>query len=171
MSGPPAELVDPFQYNFIVKWDGRYVAAVTSVTGLTRRTAVVSSHAGGQPQGALGIPGQTDYEPVRLERGITTDTAFQDWANLLWEYPNSQKLGTEVQLGTFRKSMQIELYDQQRILAVRYNLYHCWPSEYTALPELNAEANVVALESMTIEHEGWDRDTSVDYPPGSTTQP
>ena len=108
---------------------------------------------------------------MRLERGITTDTAFQDWANLLWDYPNSQKLGTEVQLGTFRKSMQIELYDQQRILAVRYNLYHCWPSEYTALPELNAEANVVALESMTIEHEGWDRDTSVDYPPGSTTQP
>ena len=91
MSGPPAELVDPFQYNFIVKWDGRYVAAVTSVTGLTRRTAVVSSHAGGQPQSALGIPGQTDYEPVRLERGITTDTAFQDWANLLWDYPNSQK--------------------------------------------------------------------------------
>ena len=99
MSGPPAELVDPFQYNFIVKWDGRYVAAVTSVTGLTRRTAVVSSHAGGQPQGALGIPGQTDYEPVRLERGITTDTAFQDWANLLWDYPNSQKLGTESSLG------------------------------------------------------------------------
>ena len=107
-------------YNFLVKWDGRYVAAVTSVSGLTRRTAVVSSHAGGQPQGALGIPGQTDYEPVRLERGITTDTAFQDWANLTWDYPNIQQLGNETQLANFRKPMQIELYDQQRILAVRY---------------------------------------------------
>jgi phage tail-like protein len=157
MAGPPTELVNPFlTYNFRVKWDGRYVAAVTSVSGLTRRTAA---------------PGQTDYEPVRLERGITTDTAFQDWANLMWDYPNTQQLGNETQLATFRKPMQIELYDQQRVLAVRYNLYQCWPSEYTALPELNGEANVVALASMTIEHEGWERDTSVDYTPGSTTQP
>src|SRR3954454_13336544 len=157
MSGPPAELVDPFQYNFIVKWDGRYVAAVTSVTGLTRRTAVVSSHAGGQPQSALKVPGQTDYQPVRLERGITTDTAFQDWANLMWDYPNTQQLGNETQLASFRKPMQIELYDQQRVLALRYNLYNCWPSEYTAWPELGPETNVVALASMTIEHEGWAR--------------
>jgi phage tail-like protein len=172
MADPPAELVNPFHtYNFLVKWDGTYVAAVTSVSGLTRRTAVVSFHAGGQPQSALRIPGQTDYEPVRLERGITTDTAFQDWANLMWDYPNTPQLGNETQLATFRKPMQIELYDQQRILAVRYNLYQCWPSEYTALPDLNGEANVVALASMTIEHEGWERDTSVDYTPGSTTQP
>ena len=119
----------------------------------------------------LKIPGQTDYQPVRLERGITTDSAFQDWANLMWDYPNTQQLGNETQLATSRKPMQIELYDQQRILALRYNLYHCWPSEYTALPELNSEANVVALASMTIEHEGWERDTSVDYTPGSTTEP
>ena len=172
MSGPPAELVDPFQYNFIVKWDGRYVAAVTSVTGLTRRTAVVSSHAGGQPQGALGIPGQTDYEPVRLERGITTDTAFQDWANLMWDYPNTQQLGIETQLATVRKPMQIELYDQAGVITLRYNLYNCWPSEYTALPDLTSDANTVALASMTIEHVGWDRDTSVTYSPlgVSTTQ-
>ena len=128
MADPPAELVNPFHSNnFLVKWHGKYVAAVTSVSGLTRRTAVVSFHAGGQPQSALRIPGQTDYEPVRLERGITTDTAFQDWANLLWDYPNTQRLGNETQLATFRRPMQIELYDQQRVLAVRYSLYHCWP--------------------------------------------
>src|SRR5215213_8896112 len=94
------EVTNPFlTYNFLVKWDNRYVAAVTSVSGLTRRTAVVSFHAGGQPQSALKIPGQTDYEPVRLERGITTDTAFEDWANLMWNYPDTQQLGNETQLG------------------------------------------------------------------------
>ena len=168
------EVVDPFlTYNFRVKWEGRYVAAVTSVSGLTRRTAVVSFHAGGQPQSALKIPGQTDYEPVRLERGITIDRAFEDWANLMWSYPNTQKLGNEAQLATFRKPMQIELYDQAGIITLRYNLYNCWPSEYTALPELDSEANAVALASMTIEHEGWDRDTSVTYNPVgvSTSQP
>lgn len=164
------EVTNPLlTYNFLVKWDGKYVAAVTSVSGLSRRTAVVSFHAGGQPQSALKIPGQTDYEPVRLERGITTDTAFEDWANLMWNYPNTQQLGSQTQLGKFRKPMQIEVYDQQGIVALRYNLYHCWPSEYTALPDLNGEANVVALASMTIEHEGWDRDTSVQYPPSSET--
>jgi phage tail-like protein len=154
-------------YNFRVKWDGRYVAAVASVSGLARPSQVISSHAGGQPQTALKIPGETDYEPVRLSRGITTDRAFEDWANQIWSYPNTQELGTQVQLATFRKPMQIELYDQAGVIALRYNLYNCWPSEYTALPELDAEGDAVALASMTIEHEGWDRDTSVSYRPGS----
>jgi phage tail-like protein len=162
----PTEVTNPFlTYNFLIKWDGKAVGAVTTVSGLTRRTAVVSFHAGGQPQSALKIPGQTDYEPVRLQRGITTDTAFEDWANLMWNFPNTQQLGNETQLKTFRKPMQLELYDQQGILSVRYNLYNCWPSEYTALPDLDGSANVVALASMTIEHEGWDRDHSVTYPP------
>jgi phage tail-like protein len=138
---------DPFlTYNFRVKWDGSYVAAVTTVSGLTR---------------------QTDYQPVRLEHGITTDSAFQDWANMMWSYPNTQELGDEMSMATFRRPMQIEVYDQLGALRLRYNLYNCWPSEYTALPELNSDANVVALASMTIEHEGWDRDMSADARPGA----
>ena len=82
------EVTNPFlTYNFLVKWDGKYVAAVTNVSGLTRRTSVVEFHAGGQPQSAVKIPGQTGYEPVRLERGITTDTAFEDWAQPDVELP------------------------------------------------------------------------------------
>jgi phage tail-like protein len=151
-------------YNFLVKWDNAYVAAVTSVSGLTRKTQVVSFHAGGQPQSAFKIPGQTDYEPVRLSRGITTDTTFEQWANLMWSYPNTAQLGSEMDLTKFRKPMQIELYNQAGVIVLRYNLYNCWPSEYTALPDLDSEANAVALASMTIEHEGWDRDTSVTPP-------
>jgi phage tail-like protein len=161
----PTKVVNPYlTYNFLVKWDGNYVAAVTHVSGLTRRTQVVSFHAGGQPQSAFKIPGQTDYEPVRLERGITTDTTFEDWANKIWSYPNTGQLGNEMSLKDFRKPMQIELYNQAGQIVLRYNLYNCWPSEYTALPELASEANTVALASLTIEHEGWERDTSVTPP-------
>ena len=150
-------------YNFLVSWGTppTPVAAVTTVSGLTRRTAVVSFHAGGQPQSAFKIPGQTDYEPVRLTRGITMDTAFETWANMMWDYPNTQALGNEVNLDKFRQNIQIELYDQAGRPLLRYNLYNCWPSEFTSLPDLDSEANTVALESMTIEHEGWDRDTTL----------
>ena len=59
-----------------------------------------------------------------------------------------------------RKLLLIE-DDCDLVVLLRYNLYNCWPSEYTALPDLDSEANTVALASMTIEHEGWDRDLSV----------
>lgn len=161
----PTTLVNPYlTYNFIIKWDNQPVAAVTRVSGLTRMTAVVPFRAGGQPQTTFKIPGQTDYQPVTLERGITTDHAFEQWANKVWDYPNTSKFGNEVSLKDFRKNIQIEVYNQAGQLAIRYNLYRCWPSEYTALPELSAQANVVALASLTLQHEGWDRDTSVQPP-------
>jgi phage tail-like protein len=163
-----SEISNPFlTYNFLIKWDGKYVAAVTGVSGLTRRTRVVTSDVGGQPENHLEIPGQTDYEPVRLSRGITTDRSFEEWANLEWSSPDLQPPRNDTQLAASPKSMQIELYDQAGDLTARYNLYHCWPSEYTALPDLSGEANTVALASMTIEHEGWERDTSVVFPPSS----
>ena len=161
----PTTLINPYlTYNFIVKWDNQPVAAVSHVSGLTRTTAVVPFRAGGQPQTTFKIPGQTDYHPVTLERGITTDPVFEQWANKVWDYSNSSKFGSEVSLKDFRKNIQIEVYNQAGQLAIRYNLYRCWPSEYTALPELSAEANVVALASLTLQHEGWDRDTSVQAP-------
>ena|SRR5581483_9467422 len=159
------KLVNPYlTYRFLVKWDGNPVAAVTNVSGLTRKTEVVSFHAGGQATSAFKIPGQTDYEPIRLTRGITTDTAFEDWATFVWTYPNSLQMGSEMDLTKFRKPMQIELYNQAGVIVIRYNIYNCWPSEYTPLPDLDSEANAVALASMTIEHEGWDRDKSVQAP-------
>jgi phage tail-like protein len=161
----PTTLVNPYlTYNFIVKWDNQPVAAVSRVSGLTRTTSVVPFRAGGQPQTTFKIPGQTDYHPVTLERGITTDQAFEQWANKVWDYPNTTKFGNEVSLKDFRKNIQIEVYNQAGQLAIRYNLYRCWPSEYIALPELAAAANVVALASLTLQHEGWDRDTSVQPP-------
>lgn len=155
-------------YQFVVKWEGAYVAAVTHVSGLTRKTEVVSFRAGGQPPNVRKIPGQADHPPVRLERGITTDRAFERWANKVWD--NTAALGNEISLEDFRKPLQIELYDEQGQIVLRYNLHNCWPSEYTALPELDSEGNTVALGSLTVEHEGWDRDESVS-PPTPPTPP
>ncbi len=157
-----SEPSDPYlTYNFRVKWDGRYVAAVTSVSGLSRPGHPV---AGRSPSG-LKIPGQTDHVPVRLERGIATDREFMEWAGQYWSWPATSQLGSEPSLQDFRKPMQIELYDQAGQLVTRYDLDKCWVSEYIALPELDGEADVVAVASVTIEHEGWERDPSVTPPP------
>jgi phage tail-like protein len=154
--------VDPYlAYNFRVNWDGRFVAAVTSVSGLWR----AGHPAVGRPPGSMKIPCQTDYEPVRLRRGITRDSEFVEWAGLVAFYPNTSQIGNQSSLAEFRKPMQIELYGQAGQLVMRYDLYNCWPSEYDALPELAGDGSTVAIASMTIEHEGWDRDASVTPPP------
>jgi len=143
--------VDPYlTYNFRVKWDNRCVAAVASVSGLSRP---------GHP-----TAGQTEYAPVRLERGIATDRAFMEWAGKIWLYPGTPQVDGEPSLKDFRKPIQIELHDQAGQLAMRWNLYNCWVSEYTAMPELDGAADVVAVATVTIEHEGWERDTSVTAP-------
>ncbi|MDQ3742431.1 MAG: phage tail protein [Actinomycetota bacterium] len=163
---PVTEVENPYlNYQFQVFFEGTTpVAAVTTVSGLTRRTQTVSFHAGGQPQSPLKIPGQSDYEPIRMERGITTDAAFEQWAELVWSYPNTKQLGNQIDLKNFRRNIQLVLYNQAGQAVIRYNIYNAWPSEYTALPELNSEANAVAIASLTIEHEGWDRDTTLTPP-------
>jgi phage tail-like protein len=154
---------DPYKnFKFRVKWDGRYVAGISKVGGLTRTTEVVTHREGGDPSGSRKSPGQTDYGPITLERGVTHDADFETWANKIWAFGNGP--GQEISLQDFRKDIIIELYNEagQKVLA--YNVYRCWVSEYTALPELDANANAVAIQSITLQHEGWERDTAVAEP-------
>lgn len=155
---------DPYQnYRFKVKWDGRYVAGVSRVGGLTRTTEVVTYREGGDPSTVHKAPGQTTYEPITLERGVTQDTAFEQWANKVWDYNNAQGSNPQnlVSLADFRKSVTIELYNEAGQKVQAYNVYRCWVSEYTALPELDASASAIAIQSIRLENEGWERDTSV----------
>ena len=49
-------------------------------------------------------------------------------------------------------------------MAKAYKVYRCWVSEYQALPELDANAHVIAIEHMVVQNEGWERDTAVTEP-------
>ena len=154
---------DPYKnFKFRVMWDGKYVAGVSKVGGLTRTTQVVTHREGGSPSMAHRSPGQTEYTAITLERGVTHDEDFEQWANKVWTYGNAP--GQEVSLKDFRKDILIELYNEagQKVLA--YKVYRCWVSEYTALPELDASANAVAIQSIKLENEGWERDTEVTEP-------
>ena len=73
---------DPYKnFKFRVKWDGRYVAGVSKVSMLKRTTEVVKHREGGDPSTRRKSPGRTEYDAITLERGVTHDVAFEQWAN------------------------------------------------------------------------------------------
>ncbi|HEX9736073.1 MAG TPA: phage tail protein [Thermoanaerobaculia bacterium] len=154
---------DPYKnFKFRVKWDGRFVAGVSKVGALSRSTEVIEHREGGDPSSTRRSPGQTSYEAITLERGVTHDPEFENWANKVWNFRAG--LGAEVSLADFRKDITIEVYNEAGQLAVAYNVFRCWPSEYQSLPDLDAGDNAIAIQTLTLSHEGWEQDAGVTEP-------
>ena len=154
---------DPYKnFKFRLKWDGRFVAGVSKMTALKRTTEVVKHRHGGDPSSSRKSPGRTEWEAITLERGVTHDLEFEQWASKVWNL--GAGLGAEISLKDFRKDIQVEVYNEagQKVLA--YNILRCWVSEYQALPDLDANANAVAIQHIKLENEGWTRDVAVAEP-------
>ena len=166
-----AQRFDPYKnFKFRVKWDGRYVAGVSKVGALKRTTEVVKHREGGDPSTSRKSPGRSEYEAILLERGVTHDTEFEKWANKVWNLGSG--LGAEVSLKDFRKDVILEVYNEAGQLAISYKIFRCWASEFQALPELDANANAVAIQTLKLENEGWERDYEVAEPTEPTfTEP
>lgn len=159
-----AQRFDPYKnFKFRVKWDGRYVAGVCKVSSLKRTTEVVTHREGGDPSGERKSPGRSKFEPLTLERGVTHDREFEQWANKVWSF--GAGLGAEASLKDFRKDIILEVYNEAGQLALAYKIYRCWVSEYQALPDLDANATAaVAIQQIKLENEGWERDVAVSEP-------
>jgi phage tail-like protein len=154
---------DPYKnFKFRLKWDGRYVAGISKASALKRTTEVVKHREGGDPSTSRKSPGRTEYEAITLERGVTHDPEFEAWAAKVWQIKAG--LGAEVSLLDFRKDVILDFYNEAGQLAISYKIYRSWVSEYQALPDLDANANAVAIQHIKLENEGWDRDTSVTEP-------
>lgn len=164
-----AERFDPYKnFKFRVKWDGEYVAGVSKVSALKRTTEVIEHREGGDPSTVRKAPGRTKYEPITLERGVTHDPTFQQWANKVWDYANAQaspdQRTKEMSLKDFRKDVIIDVFNESGQKVISYYVYRAWVSEYQALPELDANANAVAIQTLKLENEGWDMDEAVTEP-------
>ena len=158
-----AQRFDPYKnFKFRVKWDGKYVAGISKVSNLKRTTDPVEHRSGGDPSTVHKSPGQTKYDAITLERGVTHDKEFEQWANKVWNFGSG--LGSEVSLKDFRKNITIEVYNEAGQVALAYNVYRCWVSEYQALPDLDASGKAVAIQHIKLENEGWERDYSVTEP-------
>ena len=166
-----AQRFDPYKnFKFRVKWDNKYVAGVSKVSALKRTTEVVKHREGGDPSTSRKSPGRTEFEAITLERGVTHDKEFEQWANKVWNFGSG--LGSEVSLADFRKDLIIEVYNEAGQLALAYKVLRCWVSEFQALPDLDANANAIAIQHLKLENEGWERDLAVAEPAESSfTEP
>lgn len=156
-----AHRVDPYKnYKFRVLWNDRSVLGVSKVSALKRTTEVVAHREGGENSTDHKSPGRTSYEGITLERGITHDTEFEKWANLVHPYAGD----VAMDLVNYKKELVLEVMNEKGHIALRYFLHKCWVSEFTAVPDLDANANAVAIESLKIELEGWERDVDTKEP-------
>ena len=152
---------DPYKnFKFRVKWDGKYVAGMSKVSTLKRSTEAVTHREGGDPSTSRVSPSTWKFEPITLERGVTHDPEFENWANLIYNTDGDMAISLE----KFRKDIIIELLNEQGVVAKAYKVYRCWVSDYQALPELDANAHAVAIEHLVLQNEGWERDPAVTEP-------
>jgi phage tail-like protein len=153
--------VDPYRnFKFRVKLGDRYVAGLSKCSALKKMTEKVDWYESGDPSTPHRLPGKTSYEAITLTAGVTHDTEFEEWANQV----NNFKGDAAMSLKNFRKNLVIEIYNEAGQLAIAYQVFRCWVSEYQALPELDAAGNAVMLQTVKIENEGWERDPSVKEP-------
>lgn len=154
---------DPYKnFKFRVKWDGRYVMGVSKVSALQRTTEVVEHREGGDPSTTRKSPGRTKFAAITLERGVTHDVAFEQWANKVWNMGAGP--GAELSLADFRKDLILDVFNEAGQKVISYNVFRCWVSEFQAMPDMDANANAVAIQHLKIENEGWDRDLAVTEP-------
>lgn len=150
-SGAHAHRSDPYKnFSFRVKWEGRYVAGVRKVGGLKRVTEVVEHREGGDPSVARKSPGRTSFEAITLELGVTHDLDFEQWANSV------SNAGVDVT--DLRRDLVIELVNEAGQVVLAYQVHRAWVSEYQALPDLDDNGNAVAIHTLKLENEGWERD-------------
>jgi len=152
---------DPYRnFKFKIRWDGQYVAGLSKCSALKRTTEVVDWREAGDPH-PYKMPGKTGYEAITLDRGVTHDTAFEDWANKVNNYEGDAAMS----LLHFRKDfIFIDVFNLQGMPVLSYKVHRCWVSEYQALPELDASGNAVMIQTIKIENEGWERDLQVTEP-------
>ncbi len=156
-----AKRFDPYKnFKFRILWDNKAVLGVSKVGALKRTTEVVKHRSGGENSIDHKSPGRTSYDAITVERGLTHDPEFEAWANRVHTYAGDALMD----LAEYKKELTLEHMNEKGQVAYRYFLHDCWVSEYTAMPELDANANAVAIEMMKIELEGWERDLSTVEP-------
>ena len=156
-----AHRFDPYKnYKFRIVWDGRTVLGVSKVGALKRTTEVVKHRSGGENSTDHKSPGRTTYDSLTMDRGITHDLKFEKWANLVHPFSGD----TAMDLANYKKELTLEVLNEKGHVAKRYFLHNCWVSEFTAVPDLDANANAVAIETLKIELEGWERDPETKEP-------
>jgi phage tail-like protein len=153
---------DPYRtFKFQVLIDGQPVAGLSKMGALKKTTESVKWRNAGDPSHERVLPGGTSYDSVSLEQGLTHDPVFKDWANKV----NNIEGDAAMSLKEYRKDIVVNVLNLQGQVALSYKLRRAWVSSFQALPDLDAGSmSTVGIQSITLEHEGWEQDASVTEP-------
>jgi phage tail-like protein len=153
--------LDPYKnFKFRVKWDNQYVAGLSKMSAIKRTTETIEWREAGGPSVIRKMPGRTKFEPVTFEAGLTHDKQLMGWADLV----NNPQGDAAMSLKNYRKEVTVEVMNLQSTPVMAFVLHRAWVSEFQALPEMDANANAVAIQTLKLEHEGWERDYDVVEP-------
>jgi phage tail-like protein len=153
--------LDPYKnFKFRLRIQDRYVAGLSKMSALKRMTEAIEWREAGGPSIVRKLPGRTKFEPITLETGLTFDRQFEEWADMV----NHIQGDPQVSLRNYRKELTIEVLNLQGVEVIRYRVHRAWVSEFQALPEMDANANAVAIVSVKVEHEGFTRDLTLAEP-------
>ena len=153
--------IDPYKnFKFRMKWDNRFVAGLSKLSALKRSTEVIEWREAGGPSIIRKLPGRTKFEPITLEAGLTHDTQFMEWADQV----NNPQGDGGTSLKNYRKEVILSILNLQGNEAMAFKLKRAWVSEFQALPELDANANAVAIQMLKREFEGFEVDGDVQEP-------
>jgi phage tail-like protein len=161
-----AQRIDPYKnFKFVVKFDGKTaVAGLQKCTGLKKTTEIIEWREAGNSSVVRKMPGRTSYQAITMEAGVTHDTTFEEWANLVNKYTGAKDASGQMSLANFRKNIRIEILNEQGTPVIAYNVFRAWVSEYQASADLDSNGKAVLITSIKIEHEGFDRDPGVKEP-------
>lgn len=152
---------DPYKnFKFRVKFDGTSIPGVVRVSPLGWKADVTEHRDGADPNTVHHLPGRIHYEAITLEREITQDTAFEDWADQVRQLSP----GTGQRGASYRKNIRVEMLDAAGQVVLAYDAYQCWPSGYRVLAGLDAAERGRVREELTLSCEGWQRDGGVIWP-------
>jgi phage tail-like protein len=152
---------DPYKnFNFRVKLDGTTIPGTVRVSPLGCKADVTEYRDGGDPNTVHHLPGRIHYDAITLEREVTPDTAFEQWAGQVRQLtPGSGQAGT-----SYLKNIRLELLDAAGRVVLAYDAYQCWPSGYRVLLGLDSTVRGMVTEELTLSCEGWQRDAGVVWP-------
>ena len=140
---------DPLaSYTFCLEIDGISSAFFKEGSGFDSSVEVIEHRENGKggKEVIRKLPGRTKWSDITLKRGSTDDMALWSW----------YKKVLDGDIAGARKNGSIVIYDTTRKEVARFNFVNGWPSKWKG-PDLNSTNNQVALEEITIAHEGLTR--------------
>lgn len=147
-------MADPYRnFKFEVEIAGFVRAGFSKVSGLKQTIEEIQYREGGENETPRKLPGQSMFEDITLERGMSNDSDFVDWIEQIFNLDNAEGQQGNGVGDEFRRKVVIYLKDKTGARVVKWTVFNAWPKE-DGTADLDASANDVLMASLVLANEG-----------------